>query len=137
MCSRAIFSIANGKVITKVSEATPKDVDLAVEAAQKAIDTTWGLNSNASARGALLYKLGGLMEAAKDELAALEALDNGEHFAPKLRGCGDRIVFGVQAKLLGGHAMPMSPVPLVRLNITLDGQTRSQAKLSRFVVVFC
>jgi len=76
------------------------------------------------------------MEAAKDELAALEALDNGEHFAPKLRGYGDRIIFGVQEKLSGGHAMPMSPVPLVRSNITLDGQTRSQAKLSRSVVIY-
>jgi aldehyde dehydrogenase (NAD+) len=41
------FSVINpttGKVITKVSEGTEKDVDLAVQAAQKAYDSAWGLN---------------------------------------------------------------------------------------------
>ena len=70
----------NGKVITQVSEGTPKDVDIAVEAAQKAFDTVWGLNTPGYERGKLLYKLSELMERHADEYAALEALDNGKTF---------------------------------------------------------
>ncbi|KAI3613051.1 aldehyde dehydrogenase [Moniliophthora roreri] len=74
------FSTANGQLITKISEATPKDVDIAVEAAQKAFDTTWGLNAPGAVRTKLLTKLASAMEACADELAALEALDNGKTF---------------------------------------------------------
>ena len=70
-------SSASGKVITSVSEATPKDVDTAVDAAQRAFDTVWGLNAPGSQRSILLGKLTKLLEDNADELAALEALDNG------------------------------------------------------------
>jgi aldehyde dehydrogenase (NAD+) len=60
-----------------VSEGTPKDVDLAVEAAQTAFDTTWGLHAPGAQRSILMSKLVALMEKNADELAALEALDNG------------------------------------------------------------
>jgi len=69
---------ANGKIITSISEGTPKDVDLAVDAAQKAYDTVWGLNVPGSLRSKLLHKLADTMEKYKEELAALEALDNGD-----------------------------------------------------------
>lgn len=72
--------LANGKLITKVSEATEADVDRAVEAAQKAIDTTWGLNASGAQRAELLKNLGDLMVKHKDELSAIEALDNGKTF---------------------------------------------------------
>jgi aldehyde dehydrogenase (NAD+) len=65
-------------LITKVSEATEEDVDIAVEAAQKAFDTTWGLKAPGSVRADLLWKLAQLMERDSLELAALEALDNGK-----------------------------------------------------------
>ena len=52
-------------------------MDIAVEAAQKAFETTWGLNASGSVRSSLLWKLAELMERDHDELAALEALDNG------------------------------------------------------------
>ncbi|KAH6904624.1 aldehyde dehydrogenase [Coprinopsis sp. MPI-PUGE-AT-0042] len=61
------------KLITKISEGVEKDVDLAVEAAQKAFDEAWGLN--------LLWKLAQAMEEAHEELAAIEAMDNGKTFA--------------------------------------------------------
>ena len=64
-------------MITKISEATEEDVDIAVEAAQKAFETTWGLNASGRVRSNLLWKLTELMERNIDELAALEALDNG------------------------------------------------------------
>jgi aldehyde dehydrogenase (NAD+) len=71
---------ANGKVVTKISEATSKDVDIAVKAAQKAFDTVWGLNVPGAQRSRILHKLADLMEKNADELAALEALDNGASF---------------------------------------------------------
>jgi aldehyde dehydrogenase (NAD+) len=71
--------VANGKVITSVSEGTSKDVDLAVEAAHKAFDTTWGLHAPGAQRSILMAKLAALMEKNADELAALEALDNGQY----------------------------------------------------------
>ena len=52
-------------------------MDIAVEAAQKAYDTAWGLNAPGSVRTELLWKLAQLMERDALELAALEALDNG------------------------------------------------------------
>lgn len=63
--------------MTKVSEGTPKDVDRAVAAAQKAFDTVWGLNCPGNQRGSLLNKLADIMESRFDELCAVEALDNG------------------------------------------------------------
>ncbi|KAI6013728.1 aldehyde dehydrogenase [Pisolithus microcarpus] len=75
-----VVNPTDGKVITSISEGTPKDVDLAVDAAEKAFETTWGLNCPGNKRGLLLNKLAALMEEHTDELAALEALDNGKTF---------------------------------------------------------
>ena len=63
--------------MTKVSEGTAKDVDLAVAAAHKAFDTAWGSHSSGGERGRLLNKLADKMESRFDELCAVEALDNG------------------------------------------------------------
>ncbi|KAH7921428.1 aldehyde dehydrogenase [Leucogyrophana mollusca] len=76
-----VINPTNGKVITKISEATPKDVDTAVVAAQKAFDTVWGLNAPGAKRSTLMGKLANLMQDHADELAALEALDNGKTFS--------------------------------------------------------
>ncbi|KIY72609.1 aldehyde dehydrogenase [Cylindrobasidium torrendii FP15055 ss-10] len=76
-----IINPTNGKLIHKIDEGTEDDVNRAVKAAQKAFDTTWGLNAPGTVRAALLNKLATLMEANLDELAALEALDNGKTFA--------------------------------------------------------
>ncbi|KAI6157364.1 aldehyde dehydrogenase [Pisolithus tinctorius] len=75
-----VVNPTNGEVITSVSEGTPKDVDLAVDAAERAFETTWGLNCPGNKRGLLLNKLASLMEEHTEELAALEALDNGKAF---------------------------------------------------------
>jgi aldehyde dehydrogenase (NAD+) len=76
-----VINPATGKVLTQISEGTAKDVDLAVEAAQKASDTTWGNNIPGSQRGKLLNKLADLMDSRYDELCAVEALDNGKTFS--------------------------------------------------------
>ncbi|KJA17654.1 hypothetical protein HYPSUDRAFT_46123 [Hypholoma sublateritium FD-334 SS-4] len=75
-----IINPTNGKLITKVSEAVEADVELAVAAAQKAFDTVWGLNASGSTRSELLWSLAKTMEKHQEELAAIEALDNGKTF---------------------------------------------------------
>lgn len=72
------FLIATGEVITSVSEGTAKDVDLAVEAAQHAYDTVWGLNAPGLVRSSILWKLALLMEERATELSAIEVLNNGK-----------------------------------------------------------
>ncbi|KAL0576418.1 hypothetical protein V5O48_005554 [Marasmius crinis-equi] len=76
-----VINPTNGKVITKIAEGTAKDVDVAVDAAQKAFDTVWGLNASGGTRAKLLTQLWQAMDAIKGELAALEVLDNGKTFA--------------------------------------------------------
>ncbi|EKM55657.1 uncharacterized protein PHACADRAFT_144310 [Phanerochaete carnosa HHB-10118-sp] len=69
-----------GRVITTIAAGGKKDIDRAVEAAQKAAQTTWGKNVSGTQRSHLLFKLGELMEKHSDELAALEALDSGKQY---------------------------------------------------------
>jgi len=65
------------EVITSVSEATEKDVDLAVAAARKAFQTTWR-DTTPQQRGIYLLKLAELVEKNAELLAAVESLDNGK-----------------------------------------------------------
>ncbi|KAJ2920418.1 hypothetical protein H1R20_g16676, partial [Candolleomyces eurysporus] len=97
-----VVNPTNGKLITKVSEGVEKDVDLAVEAAQKAFDTAWGLNAPGSQRSELLWKLAQAMEKHHDELAAVEALDNGKTFG---WAKGTDVAFSIQViKYFAGWA---------------------------------
>src|SRR5215212_3181195 len=68
---------ATGEVICEVAKAGPEDVDRAVKAAQAALDGPWS-QLPASGREALMRKLADLVEENADELAELEALDNGK-----------------------------------------------------------
>ncbi|GAA5861126.1 hypothetical protein JCM8547_008043 [Rhodosporidiobolus lusitaniae] len=69
------------KVIAHVAEGTADDVDRAVEAAQKAYDTVWGERCAPRDRGRLLNKIADLFDEHKEQLASIEALDNGKAFA--------------------------------------------------------
>jgi aldehyde dehydrogenase (NAD+) len=69
---------ATEEVICEVAEGDAEDVDLAVDAAREAFDTGPWSKMDARDRGALMYKLGDLIEEEADELAALETLDNGK-----------------------------------------------------------
>ncbi|KAI1167236.1 aldehyde dehydrogenase [Nemania serpens] len=65
------------EVICSVSEATEKDVDIAVAAARKAFETTW-YTTTPQQRGIYLTRLADLIEKNMDLLAAVESLDNGK-----------------------------------------------------------
>ncbi|KAI0298763.1 aldehyde dehydrogenase [Multifurca ochricompacta] len=75
-----VINPSTGKVVTSIAEGTPDDVNRAVKAAKRAFDESWGLKVPGSQRGKLLNKLADLFEQHSDELAALEALDNGKTF---------------------------------------------------------
>ena len=67
------------KPIVAVHEATEKDVDKAVSVARKTFETTWR-KVIPQERGKYLTKLADLFERDLDQLAAIEALDNGKAF---------------------------------------------------------
>src|ERR1700751_2077937 len=70
----ATVNPATGQTICQVAEGDKADIDLAVKAARKAFeDGPWARMSGAD-RGRLLNKLADLIEANKEELAALESL---------------------------------------------------------------
>src|SRR5271166_5196077 len=75
---------ATGEVICQVAEGDKADVDLAVKAARKAFEEGPWPKMTASERGRLLHKLADLIEQNQEELAALEALDNGKPYRDAL-----------------------------------------------------
>lgn len=62
-----------------MAAASAADVDLAVDAAERAYRTLWGLKVPGAQRGRLLAKFADLIEKCGDELAALESLNVGEY----------------------------------------------------------
>ena len=77
----ATLNPATGEAICQVAEGDKADVDLAVKAARKAFETGPWPKMSAGERGRLLNKLADLIEENKEELAALESLDNGKPYA--------------------------------------------------------
>src|SRR5262245_13867216 len=69
---------ATGEVIAKVSAATATDVDRAVQAARKALESGPWKKMDAADRGRLLFKLADLIEKEAEPLAALESLNSGK-----------------------------------------------------------
>ncbi|KAF8195310.1 aldehyde dehydrogenase [Mycena galopus ATCC 62051] len=76
-----VINPATAKKIIDISLGSAKDVDIAVKAAQRASKTTWGLKCPGSERGKLMNRLADLMERDIDQLAALDAIDNGKPFS--------------------------------------------------------
>mgnify|MGYP000954010399 CR=1 FL=1 len=66
--------------ICQVSRAGPADIDLAVTAARNAFETGPWASSTPKDRAHLLFKIAELMERDSDELAHLDAADNGKPF---------------------------------------------------------
>jgi aldehyde dehydrogenase (NAD+) len=69
---------ATGGTICQVAEADKADVDVAVKAARKALESGPWSKMDAADRGRLLFKLADLIEQNAEELAALESLNSGK-----------------------------------------------------------
>lgn len=69
---------ATGEIIAEVYQATEKDVDLAVAAARKAFEVRDWRYGAPSERAKLMWKLAELLEENADELAEMEALNQGK-----------------------------------------------------------
>ena len=74
----ATINPSSGEEICQVAEADHADVDRAVSAARRAFDRGPWRTMRASERGRLLFRLADLIERNADQLARLEALDNGK-----------------------------------------------------------
>ena len=75
-----VINPATEEVIAQVSEAQTEDIDIAVQAARKAFDEGEWPKMEAATRSRLLYKFADLLEENREELAQLEALDNGKPY---------------------------------------------------------
>jgi phenylacetaldehyde dehydrogenase len=76
--SFAVFDPSNGQQIAQVADGGAEDVDAAVAAARRAFEEGAWARMKPTERGKLVWKLGDVLEAHADELAELEALDNGK-----------------------------------------------------------
>lgn len=70
-----------GKVIAAIACAGAEDINRAVKAARKAFDFGPWPRMSGRDRGVIMMKFADLLESHKDELAALETLDNGKPLA--------------------------------------------------------
>lgn len=69
---------ATGQTVAAVAEAESGDVDEAVKSARRAFETGPWSKTSPQDRGKLIWKLADLLESNADEVAELEALDNGK-----------------------------------------------------------
>jgi aldehyde dehydrogenase (NAD+) len=69
---------ATGEVLAKVAAASAKDVDKAVRAARRALESGPWATMDAADRGRLMFKLADLVERDSKDLAALESLNCGK-----------------------------------------------------------
>jgi aldehyde dehydrogenase (NAD+) len=97
----------DGSVLANVAEATPADVDRAVEAA------AW-VRLGATSRGRLLLKLADRIEEQADELATLESLDTGHPIRDSrrldvVRTAATFRYFGGMADKVQGDVIPVEP----------------------------
>ncbi len=72
------FNPATGEAIAQVAAGTAKDIDRAVKAARKALESGPWAKFDAAERGMLLFKLADLVQENSPELAALESLNSGK-----------------------------------------------------------
>ncbi|KAG1700413.1 putative aldehyde dehydrogenase-like protein C9E9.09c [Nymphon striatum] len=73
------FNPATGEVWSKVPEATEADVNLAVKAAEEALDGEWS-KMTPTQRGKCLHRLGDLLAENSEHLGRIETTDTGKMF---------------------------------------------------------
>ncbi|MBB2480724.1 aldehyde dehydrogenase family protein [Bacillus sp. APMAM] len=102
------------EVLAVVSEAQKEDIDLAVKAARRAFEEGPWPQMSAAERAHIIYKVADLMDAHKEELAQLEALDNGKPYhvalSDDIPGTVEhfRYYAGWATKVMG-QTIPISP----------------------------
>src|SRR5687767_11207632 len=73
-----VINPSTGRVLATIAKATRQDVDDAVQAARRALDSKeWGGIAPAE-RGRILNRIAGRIRERADELATLESQDNGK-----------------------------------------------------------
>ena len=77
----AVENPADEAVLAHIAAGSAREVDLAVAAARRTFDSPAWSNMKAAERERLLLRLADLIEAHRDEIAAIETLDNGMPFA--------------------------------------------------------
>ncbi len=112
--TREIINPYDSSVIADVPEADREDARAAINAARQAFDNGQWAATPATERGRLVYRLGELIEANRQELAELESLDTGKTVTESLWDMDDIAgifrYFGELADKDGGE-MIESPVP--------------------------
>ncbi len=76
-----VYHPATSEVIAHCAAGDKTDIDAAVHAARRALESGPWSKMTASERGRLIWKLGDLLEEHGDEFAELETLDNGKPLA--------------------------------------------------------
>lgn len=77
---RPTVNPATGEVIGYAAEGSAEDTKAAIKAAWEAFDSGIWSETSASERAAILFKIADKLEEAKEELAALETMDNGKPY---------------------------------------------------------
>lgn len=77
---------ATGEQLADVPDATQEDVDRAVSAARTSFENQSWRGKNASEKERILLRIADVLEQHKEELAALESLENGKTYREALRG---------------------------------------------------
>ncbi|AUO12750.1 aldehyde dehydrogenase family protein [Priestia megaterium] len=77
---RPTVNPATGEVIGYAAEGNIEDMKTAIGAAREAFDSGIWSETSASERAAILFKIADKLEEAKEELAALETMDNGKPY---------------------------------------------------------
>jgi betaine-aldehyde dehydrogenase len=77
---RSTVNPATGEVIGYAAEGSIEDMEAAIGAAREAFDSGIWSETSAAERAAVLFKIADKLEEAKEELAALETMDNGKPY---------------------------------------------------------
>ncbi|WP_129706457.1 aldehyde dehydrogenase family protein [Priestia megaterium] len=77
---RPTVNPATGEVIGYAAEGSIEDMKTAIGVAREAFDSGIWSETSASERAAILFKIADKLEEAKEELAALETMDNGKPY---------------------------------------------------------
>ena len=76
---------ATGETITTVPDATSEDVDRAVAAARESFENKAWRGKDSSEKERIMWRFADILEAHKQELAALESSENGKTLKEALR----------------------------------------------------